>query len=82
MKKTVQEIKNHEVVKYHQKPSSDNEIIGSSNLIRMEKKNTFKTYNEFVRMVINEENKEKMLEEPNNLVLSIAQKEKLDQKEK
>lgn len=85
MKKSILEFKDHDFEKYTQKNSheSPKTFLESNNQKKPEKKNTIRNYNEFVRMVINEENKEKYSEPTNNFGLNITPiKEKPSEKEK
>ena len=74
MKKTVLEIKEQDLTKLAHKPlqESPKMLPPANNFRRVEKKNNIKTYNDFVRMVINEEKKD--LEEPHHNITPIKEK--------
>ena len=85
MKKTSLELKEHDFGKYTQRNPNESPktLLESTNVKKPEKKNTIKTYNEFVRMVINEENKDRNGDHSSNFGLNITPiKEKTGDREK
>ena len=85
MKKTSLELKEHDFGKYTQRNPNESPktLLETTKVKKPEKKNTIKTYNEFVRMVMNEENKERISDHSNNFGLNITPiKEKTSDKEK